>query len=111
MAGLSMKNVSKSFANGFAAVKEFNIEVEDGEFIVLAGPSGCGKSTTLRMIAGLEDITAGEILIGGHKVNDVETPVFCIWSRCLTICRGCCPTGSGSVWRSAGRLCADRRYF
>lgn len=73
MAGLSMKNVSKSFANGFAAVKEFNIEVEDGEFIVLAGPSGCGKSTTLRMIAGLEDITAGEILIGGHKVNDVET--------------------------------------
>ena len=73
MAGLSMRGVGKVFSNGFAAVKEFNIEVEDGEFIVLAGPSGCGKSTTLRMIAGLEDITFGEILIGGTKVNEVET--------------------------------------
>lgn len=73
MAGLSMRGVSKVFSNGFAAVKEFNIEVEDGEFIVLAGPSGCGKSTTLRMIAGLEDITFGEVLIGDTKVNEVET--------------------------------------
>lgn len=73
MAGLSMRGVGKVFSNGFAAVKEFNIEVEDGEFIVLAGPSGCGKSTTLRMIAGLEDITSGEIWIGGNRVNGLET--------------------------------------
>lgn len=73
MASLSMKRVSRVFPNGFVAVKDFSIEVEDGEFIVLAGPSGCGKSTTLCMIAGLEEISSGEILIGGCKVNDVDT--------------------------------------
>ncbi|MGM9665584.1 MAG: ABC transporter ATP-binding protein [Eubacteriales bacterium] len=56
----------------FLAVKDFNMEIEDGEFIVFVGPSGCGKSTTLRMIAGLEDITSGELYIGDRLVNDVE---------------------------------------
>ena len=56
---------------GVVAVQEFNLDVEDKEFIVLVGPSGCGKSTTLRMIAGLEEITSGELYIGDNLVNDV----------------------------------------
>ena len=90
MAGLTLKHIYKVYPgkekkekkgkpeqgkrrNGdFAAVKDFNMEIEDGEFIVFVGPSGCGKSTTLRMIAGLEDITDGELYIGDRLVNDVE---------------------------------------
>lgn len=72
MAGLSLKNVCKIYADGVEAVKDFNLEVEDGEFIIIVGPSGCGKSTTLRMIAGLDDITSGELYIGGELMNDVE---------------------------------------
>ena len=72
MASLSLKNVCKVYPNGFEAVKDFNLEVEDKEFIIFVGPSGCGKSTTLRMIAGLEDITSGELKIGDRVVNDVE---------------------------------------
>lgn len=67
------KNVeSKQRSGDFLAVRDFNMEIEDGEFIVFVGPSGCGKSTTLRMIAGLEEITAGELYIGDRLVNDVE---------------------------------------
>ena len=72
MASLSLKNISKVYPNGFVAVKDFNLEIQDKEFIIFVGPSGCGKSTTLRMIAGLEDITAGELYIGDRLVNDVE---------------------------------------
>src|SRR5574344_2771494 len=72
MAGLSLKNVCKVYPNGFEAVKDFNLEIEDKEFIVFVGPSGCGKSTTLRMIAGLEEITAGDLFIGDTLVNDIE---------------------------------------
>ncbi len=72
MASLSMKNICKKYSNGFEAVKNFNLEVEDKEFIIFVGPSGCGKSTTLRMIAGLEDISSGEFLIDGKLMNDVE---------------------------------------
>ena len=72
MAGLSLKNITKIYPNGFEAVKDFNLEIADKEFIIFVGPSGCGKSTTLRMIAGLEDISSGELYIGGRKVNDVE---------------------------------------
>jgi multiple sugar transport system ATP-binding protein len=71
MAGLVLKNVFKRYPNGFEAVKNFNIEIEDKEFIVLVGPSGCGKSTTLRMIAGLEENSEGELYIGDRLVNDV----------------------------------------
>ena len=63
MASLSLKNICKVYDNGFEAVKDFNLEVEDKEFIIFVGPSGCGKSTTLRMIAGLEDITSGYLYI------------------------------------------------
>jgi multiple sugar transport system ATP-binding protein len=72
MASLSLKNISKVYPNGFCAVKDFNLEIEDKEFIIFVGPSGCGKSTTLRMIAGLEEISSGELYIGDKLVNDVE---------------------------------------
>ena len=72
MASLSLKNIFKVYDNGFEAVKDFNLEVEDKEFIIFVGPSGCGKSTTLRMIAGLEDISSGELKIDGKIMNDVE---------------------------------------
>ena len=72
MAEVKLKNVKKQYENGFVAVHDFNLEIKDEEFIVLVGPSGCGKSTTLRMIAGLEDITDGEISIGENVVNDME---------------------------------------
>ncbi|MFV0441112.1 MAG: ABC transporter ATP-binding protein [Lachnospirales bacterium] len=71
MAGLSLKGIKKTYDNGFVAVKDFNMEIEDKEFIIFVGPSGCGKSTTLRMIAGLEEITDGELFIDDKLVNDV----------------------------------------
>jgi multiple sugar transport system ATP-binding protein len=71
MAAIEMKNIVKKYGDGFPAVNDVSIDVADGEFMILVGPSGCGKSTLLRMIVGLEDITSGEMLIGGEKVNDL----------------------------------------
>jgi len=71
MAKVELKGISKVYDGGVRAVDNANIVVEDKEFVVLVGPSGCGKSTTLRMVAGLEDITEGELLIDGEKMNDV----------------------------------------
>ena len=71
MASLSLKGIYKRYPGGVVAVSDFNLEIEDKEFLVLVGPSGCGKSTTLRMIAGLEEITEGELFIGDKLVNDV----------------------------------------
>ncbi len=71
MAGLSLKNVTKRYSAEVCAVKDFNLEIQDKEFIILVGPSGCGKSTTLRMIAGLEEISDGEIKIENRTVNDI----------------------------------------
>ena len=70
MAYLTLKNINKIYPNGFHAVHDFNLDMEKGEFIVFVGPSGCGKSTTLRMIAGLEDISNGEFLIDGKRANE-----------------------------------------
>lgn len=72
MANLSLKHIYKVYPNGAKAVNDFNMQIEDKEFIVFVGPSGCGKSTTLRMIAGLEEITAGELKIGDMVVNGME---------------------------------------
>ncbi|MCX4287388.1 MAG: ATP-binding cassette domain-containing protein, partial [Clostridia bacterium] len=72
MAEVSLKHVYKVYPNGTKAVSDFNMHIRDKEFIVFVGPSGCGKSTTLRMIAGLEDVSAGELKIGDLTVNDVE---------------------------------------
>ena len=71
MAGVSVRKVVKEYDGGVQAVRGIDLEIADEEFVVLVGPSGCGKSTTLRMIAGLEEISAGEIWIGGNVVNDV----------------------------------------
>ena len=70
-ADVILKNVNKVYPNGFHAVYDFNIEIQKGEFIVLAGPSGCGKSTTLRMIAGLEGVSSGDLIINGKRANDI----------------------------------------
>ena len=72
MAGLTLEHVGKKYPNGYEGVKDFNLDIADKEFIIFVGPSGCGKSTTLRMIAGLEDITSGTLKIDGKVVNDVE---------------------------------------
>jgi multiple sugar transport system ATP-binding protein len=72
MASLSLQHINKTYAGGVEAVKDFNLEVADKEFIIFVGPSGCGKSTTLRMIAGLEEITDGTLKIDDRVVNDVE---------------------------------------
>ncbi len=71
MADLQLKHIYKKYAGNVIAVSDFNLDIKDKEFIILVGPSGCGKSTTLRMIAGLEEISDGELLIGGKVVNDV----------------------------------------
>jgi multiple sugar transport system ATP-binding protein len=71
MATVSMEQINKMYSNGFHAVKDLNLDVRDGEFMVLVGPSGCGKTTALRMVAGLEDISSGTLCIGGKPVNDV----------------------------------------
>src|SRR5690349_15285771 len=73
MAEIILDHITKRFPDGSLAVDDFNLDISDGEFVILVGPSGCGKSTTLNMIAGLEDITSGELRIGGQVVNN-KTP-------------------------------------
>jgi multiple sugar transport system ATP-binding protein len=71
MAEIQFKGITKRYPDGFEAVKAIDLDINDGEFMILVGPSGCGKSTALRMIAGLEDITDGDLIIGGDRVNDL----------------------------------------
>ena len=71
MSDIVLKHISKRYPNGFEAVKDLSLEIAEGELLVLVGPSGCGKTTALRMIAGLEDISSGDLFIGGRRVNDV----------------------------------------
>jgi len=71
MGAIKITSVGKIYPNGTRALEDVNIEINDGEFVVLVGPSGCGKTTLLRMVAGLEDITEGEIFIGDKVVNEV----------------------------------------
>ncbi len=72
MAKVLLKDINKLYSNGFHAVHDVNIDISDQEFVVLVGPSGCGKSTTLRMIAGLEEISSGDLMIGDERVNDMH---------------------------------------
>ncbi len=71
MASIEMRNIVKQYGDGYPAVNDVSLDIADGEFMILVGPSGCGKSTLLRMIVGLEDITSGDMLIGGKRVNDL----------------------------------------
>src|SRR3954453_906495 len=70
MAEIMLDQVTKRYPDGYEAVKEMNLQIADGEFVILVGPSGCGKSTALRMVAGLEDITEGELRVGDQGVNE-----------------------------------------
>ena len=81
MASISCRHIYKIYPGNVTAVKDFNLEIADKEFIVFVGPSGCGKSTTLRMIAGLEEISKGEMYIGDRLINDVP-PAPLLRSRC-----------------------------
>ena len=71
MAEITLDKIWKRYPDGFEAVKDMNLEIKDGEFMILVGPSGCGKSTALRMIAGLEEISDGDLIIGGDRVNEL----------------------------------------
>ena len=71
MAQIKLEHIAKRYPDGFEAVKDLNLDIADGEFMILVGPSGCGKSTALRMIAGLEDVTDGELRIGDEVVNQL----------------------------------------
>ena len=72
MAGLSLKHICKIYPNGFQAVRDFNLEIEEPEFVVLTGPAGCGKTTLLKVIAGLEEATSGKVLVDGQDVTDAD---------------------------------------
>src|SRR5689334_9669399 len=72
MASIRFENVTKRFDDGTVAVKQLRLDVPDGEFMILVGPSGCGKTTALRMVAGLEDVSEGEVMLDGQIVNEVD---------------------------------------
>src|ERR1700749_226537 len=72
MADIKLEHISKSYPPDVKAVDDVNLHIKDGEFMILLGPSGCGKSTTLRMIAGLESITSGDLYLGDKRINDVN---------------------------------------
>jgi multiple sugar transport system ATP-binding protein len=87
MAEIVLDNVTKRYPDGFEAVKKLDLDITDGEFMILVGPSGCGKSTALNMIAGLEDISEGELRIGGEVVNQKGPPTATSpWSSRATRC-------------------------
>ena len=116
MATLELKNINKIYPNGFHAVHDFNLTIDKGEFIVFVGPSGCGKSTTLRMIAGLEEISSGDFLIDGNRVNELGPrerevamvfqsyalyPQMTVYDNIafgLTLCPAPCPAASAREW-------------
>ena len=116
MASLSLEHIYKRYPNGFEAVKDFNLEIEDKEFIIFVGPSGCGKSTTLRMIAGLEEISEGTLKIGDKVMNDVEPKdrdiamVSLIWTSSLTVSRRLCQVVRDSELPWDVQSCVILRY-
>ena len=103
-------NVGKVYPNGTLAVIDFNLQVEKGEFIAFLGPSGCGKTTTLRMIAGFEEITSGDILIRGKRINDLppeQRPTSMIFQNLRALpAHDACATMSATA--STSRACRQR---
>ena len=88
MAAITLQKLNKHYGSVFHAVKDVDLEIADKEFVALVGPSGCGKSTTLRMIAGLEDITSGDIRIGNKVVNHLPPRVFPLVRTAQSLSRG-----------------------
>ena len=106
MASVKLTNVKKVYDNNVVAVHDFNLDIKDKEFVVFVGPSGCGKSTTLRMVAGLEEISGGTVEIDGEVVNDLQpkdrtSP----WSSRTTPCIRTCPCTTTSPSPSGSRRC------
>ena len=99
MAEIILDHVTKRYPDGALAVQDFTMDIADGEFVILVGPSGCGKSTTLNMIAGLEDISEGELRIGGRVVNnkspkDRDIAMVCeFWKAVMLAAVGACTLG------------------
>jgi len=102
MAEIQLRNVSKRWGS-FVGVHDFNLTIPDQEFLVLLGPSGCGKTTTMRMIAGLEDASGGDIFVDGKRINDLET--FCTENRLNYRA----VNDSALPWRV--RSCANQTFF
>ena len=100
MAAIEFDHVTKQFADGTIAVDDLSLTVEDGEFMIFVGPSGCGKTTALRMVAGLETITDGEIRIGDRRVNDVDPPDSPMKSASTSDARGLFGEWSAGTMRS-----------
>ena len=103
MASISLKNIQKVYPGDVKVIENLNLEIKDKEFIILVGPSGCGKSTTLRMIAGLEEVTGGDLYIGERRVNDVPVSYTHLrhsaWMAACGVCSSC------PGWRRAPKPC------
>src|SRR6187399_3237995 len=106
MASVTLKDLVKEYEGGVRVVDRINLSIKDREFVVLVGPSGCGKSTTLRMIAGLEEISAGTIAIGGKVVNHLQPKDRDI--ACATTWRSGCATAACPLTRSRLRSAVPR---
>ena len=113
MARIKFESVGKHYPNGFVALENLNLDIADKEFLVLLGPSGCGKSTTLNMIAGLEDVTEGNLYFDNEVMNIVPPHKRDVArsSRCWSGARTNCQVASASVWRWGGPWCGNPRYF
>ena len=110
MAKVALQSVRKVYDDAGVAVHGIDLDINDGEFVVLVGPSGCGKSTTLRMIAGLETITSGTLTIGGRVVNDLPPDPYAVFHLWPTGVHSDLKEWPADLWRALARALAERGY-